>query len=72
MLLEVLYYLVGHRGRACDLRGSGKTQQQEVEHEAVVLEDERRELETSHQTVRICVHHVLVTDTSITFQITRG
>ena len=49
-------------GRARDLTGAGEAEVQEVDHEAVVLEDEAGELEAADQTVRVRVHHVLEGD----------
>lgn len=52
--------VVGHLRRAGDLRRAGEAEHEEVEHEAVVLEDERRELEAADEAVRVGVIHVLV------------
>ena len=51
--------------RAGDLGGARQAQQQNVEHQAVVLHDERRELQAANEAVRVGVVHVLVVDDDV-------
>ena len=51
--------LVGQGGGARNLRGSREPQEQQVEHQAVVLEHERGELQTPNQSEGIDMGHVL-------------
>ena len=54
--------LVGHLWRTGKLAGSLQTKDQQVEHQSVVLRDERRELQTTNQTIGIDVVHILVVE----------
>jgi len=49
-------------GRSSELRSARQAQHEQVEDEAVVLEDEGRELQTANQAVRVGVIHVLVVE----------
>ena len=39
--------------------GSGESQQQQIQNEAVVLEREGGELQASHEPIRVGMHHIL-------------
>mmetsp|Transcript_4532 Transcript_4532/g.13244 ORF Transcript_4532/g.13244 Transcript_4532/m.13244 type:complete len:1314 (+) Transcript_4532:2393-6334(+) len=54
--------VVGHLGRARELRRAGEAQGEEVEDEPVVLADEGGELEAAHEAVGVGVVHVLEGD----------
>ena len=54
--------IVGHLRRTGHFRGALETQHQQVEHQAEVLGDERGELQTADDAVRVRVVHVLVVD----------
>jgi len=49
-------------GRTSELRCARQAQHEQVEDEAVVLEDEGRELQAANQAVRVGVIHVLVVE----------
>lgn len=51
--------VVGHLRRTGHLWWSLQTQNQQVQHQTVVLHDEWGELQTSDDTVTVCVVHVL-------------
>ena len=53
--------------RAGKLACAVQAEQEQVEHQAVVLEDERRELQPADQTVRVRVAHVLVGKDNVAF-----
>ena len=57
--------LVGRRRRPRELGRAREAEEQEVEHEAVVLHDERGELEPSDDAVGVRVGHVLVGDDDV-------
>ena len=56
--------VVGHLRRAGHLAGSLEAKNEEVEHEAVVLDDERSKLQAADDAVRVGVVHVLQTPTT--------
>ena len=60
--VAVVDELVGHLRRAGNLAGARQPQHQQVQHQAVVLRHERRELQPADKTVRVGVAHVLVRD----------
>ena len=51
--------VVGHLRGASHLTGSVETQHQQIQHQAVELYDERGELKTADDSVRVGVVHVL-------------
>ena len=56
----VLEKVIWHLRRSSHLTSSLQPEHQEVQHETVVLDDERGELQTSDDAVRVGVVHVLV------------
>ena len=57
--------LIGHGGWPRDLGGAREPEDQEIEHQPVVLHDEGRELQPAQQPVRVGVVHVLEGDVDI-------
>mmetsp|Transcript_30637 Transcript_30637/g.99608 ORF Transcript_30637/g.99608 Transcript_30637/m.99608 type:complete len:435 (-) Transcript_30637:2259-3563(-) len=51
--------------RPRNLRGAREPEHEEVEHEAVVLDDEAGELEAGDEAVRVCVAHILVRNDNV-------
>ena len=58
--VSVLKEVVGHLRGTSHFACARKAEDQEIEHQAVVLEHEGRELKTANETVRVRVRHVLV------------
>ena len=52
--------IIWHAWRTSHLTSSVETKNEEIKHEPVVLDDERRELETTENTVVVGVVHILV------------
>mmetsp|Transcript_18309 Transcript_18309/g.41881 ORF Transcript_18309/g.41881 Transcript_18309/m.41881 type:complete len:429 (+) Transcript_18309:3998-5284(+) len=57
--------VVGTLGGSGDLAGPGQPQDEEVEDQAVILEDERGEMEAADEPVGVGVHHVFEGDADI-------
>ena len=53
--------VVGHLRRSRHLAGSLETQHQEIQHQSVVLDYERRKLQSSYYPIRVGVVHILHT-----------
>lgn len=57
--------VVGQLWRSGHLARASQTEYEQVEHEPVVLHDERGELQTAYDTVRVRVVHVFVVDHNV-------
>ena len=58
--IAILKEVVWHLRRACHLAGSLKAKNEQIQYEAVVLENKGRELKTTNEAKRINMGHVLV------------
>jgi hypothetical protein len=57
--------IIGHLWWSGHLASPLQAQDENVEHETIVLEDEGRKLKSTNHTVRICMRHVLVREDSV-------
>lgn len=57
--------IVRHLRRARHFTGSLQTQHQKIQHETVVLRDERSKLQTTNDSITVGVVHVLVIDDDV-------
>src|SRR6266567_2080456 len=57
--------IIGHLWWSGHLASPLQAQDENVEHQTIVLEDEGRKLKSTNHTVRICMRHVLVREDSV-------
>lgn len=57
--------IIGHLGRTRHFASSLQAKHKQIQHESIVLRDERCELKTSYDSITVCVIHVLISDDNV-------